>query len=92
LKNKSVSDILGKWVDPNSDSSLLSRCKTAWEKPITEITNEELATFLRQDIALSLILPEARKRISNNYDDDSEMYDGELKAIADEINLRYQNK
>ncbi len=37
-----------------------------------------LATFLRQEIALPLILPEARRRVAAGIDDDSELYDGEL--------------
>jgi hypothetical protein len=88
LSNISVSDIVGKWVNSDFDSGLIARCKSAWEKPIVDLTNEELATFLRQNIAMSAILPEARKRMVNNFNDGSEMYEGELKAIVDEIDLK----
>jgi hypothetical protein len=92
LKNNSVSDIVGKWVDPHFDSSLISRCKAAWDKPIPDLTNEELAIFLRQGIAASSILIEARKRLDNNYNDNSEMYEGELQRIVHEIDSNQQNK
>jgi hypothetical protein len=85
LRSPSVSYFVGKWVDSDFDSGLIQRCKEAWDKPISELTNEELATFLRQNIAVSQILPEAVKRLEINYDDDSEFYDGELKRIVAEI-------
>jgi hypothetical protein len=37
-----------------------------------------LATFLRQEIALVLLIPEAKKRIAANFVDDSELYEEEL--------------
>lgn len=48
------------------------------------LTNELLATYLRQKIALSLIVPEAEMRITKGYVDDTEMYDEELaNALKD---------
>ena len=35
--------------------------------------------FLRQQIALEIMLPEARKRIKEQIEDGSEMFDGELR-------------
>jgi hypothetical protein len=82
---KSVSDILGPWEDPNWDSGLIHRLKAAWNKPMDTFTNEELATFLRQDMAVSNILPIAQQRLKEKFDDGSEMYEGELQKIVSEI-------
>jgi hypothetical protein len=76
---KTVADVEGAWVEPEFDSGLIQRCKRGWSTPISELTNELLATYLRQKIALSLVVPEARKRIAANYRDDTEMYDEELE-------------
>jgi len=89
---KSVADILGPWVDPNFESGLIHRCRAAWNKPLDELTNEEMATFLRQEIAVEGILPLAESRVKNGYDDDSEMYDGELKEKIDEIKQNSSNR
>ncbi|HEX3314993.1 MAG TPA: hypothetical protein VHR72_08890, partial [Gemmataceae bacterium] len=58
---------------------------------IDKLSNEMLATFLRQDIAAEdiaaeAILEEASKRLAENIDDESEIYDGEL-AIAVEARM-----
>jgi hypothetical protein len=82
---RSVADILGPWVDPNFESGLIQRCRAAWNKPLDELTNEEMATFLRQEIAVDEIFPLAASRVENGYDDDSEMYDGELEEKINEI-------
>jgi hypothetical protein len=47
------------------------------------LSNEELATLLRQRVAVEHILPIAKKRVEDNADDDTEMYDGELKAAIE---------
>ena len=75
----SVADVEGPWVDPNFDSGLIERCKRGWNTPVGELTNELLATYLRQKIALSLVVPEARKRIAAKFVDDAELYDEELE-------------
>jgi len=85
MKNISVSDIVGEWKDPDFESGLIERCKNAWKKPISDLTNEEMATYLRQDIAVKEILPLARERVSKGYDDDTEMFDGELKEIVEKL-------
>jgi hypothetical protein len=77
-ETRSVADLLGPWQDGDFESGLTQRCKLAWNKPRLELTNEELATLLRQDIATEFILPEARYRLENKIDDDSEMFEGEL--------------
>ena len=50
---------------------------------MTELTNEVLATYLRQRIALLLTVPEAEQRIARNYIDHTEMYDKELADALD---------
>ncbi len=84
MSSPSVADIEGGWVDPNWDSGLINRLRRSWNTLINELSNEMLATFLRQDMALEAILEEAKKRLVAGFDDDSEMYDGELaNAIRD---------
>jgi len=83
----SVADVDGPWVDPQWESGLIERCKGGWDTPVAELTNELLATYLRQKIALSLVVPEARKRIAENFVDDTEFYEEEL-AVALEYATR----
>jgi hypothetical protein len=78
MKAQSVADIEGPWIDPDFESGLIQRLRRNWATPISEVNNEALATFLRQRIALSLVVPEARKRVEAGVDDGSELYDGEL--------------
>jgi len=84
MESRSAADVEGPWVDPDLDSGLILRCKRNWDVPIAKLSNEVLATFLRQQIALALVIPEAQKRIEAGFHDDSEMYDGELAdALGD---------
>jgi hypothetical protein len=78
MKPRSVADVAGPWVDPDFHSGLIERCKRYWSVPVTELPNGMLATYLRQRIALQIIIPEAHKRLEAGIDDDSELYDGEL--------------
>ena len=78
MNTKRVADIDGPWVEPDWDSGLIDRLRRSWNIPICELSNEMLATFLRQDIATDWILEEAIKRLNAGFDDDSEMYEGEL--------------
>jgi len=73
----SVADLLGPWVEPGWDSGLVARCRGAWNKPLGELSREELATLLRQKLAVEHLLPVARKKLQET-DDDTEMFDGEL--------------
>lgn len=75
---QSAADIHGPWIDPEYQSGLVARCKRYWSVPVAELPNEILATFLRQEIALRLVIPEARKRLEAGMDDESEIYEGEL--------------
>jgi hypothetical protein len=79
MKSRCVADIEGRWVEPDWDSGLIARCREYWNIPVTDLPNGILATYLRQGIALPLLIPEARKRIAAGLDDGSEMFDGELR-------------
>lgn len=74
----SIADIEGPWVEPQFASSLIDRCRSGWNTPVGELTNELLATYLRQKIATRLIVPEARRRIAERCVDGTELYEEEL--------------
>jgi hypothetical protein len=83
----SVADVIGPWVDPGFESSLIERCRENWSVPVLEVSNYVLATFIRQRMALQLVLPEAKRRLEANYMDGSELYDEELSvAVAEASN------
>jgi hypothetical protein len=84
MNAQSVADLLGPWTDPNSESSLIDRCRRYWNVPVSELPNGILATYLRQRIALQIMVPEARKRLETGIDDDSELYEGELSKTLQE--------
>ena len=76
---RAVEDVDGPWREtPGPDTGLVQRCRKYWAVPVEELPNQALATYLRQNIAVSLIAREARRRIDANYHDDSELYDEEL--------------
>ena len=76
---RTVEDVLGPWQDTaGPDTGLVQRCRKYWSVPVNDLPNQALATYLRQDIAVSLIAPEARRRVDANFHDDSELYDEEL--------------
>ena len=79
----SIADILGQWVEPDWNSGLIERCRNAWNKPLRELTNEELATLLRQRFAVEQLLPIASKRLLDGYHDDTEIDDGELERAIE---------
>ena len=81
---RSVADVLGPWVDPGFESGLISRCRANWAVPVSEVSNCVLATFIRQRIALRLVLPEAKRRIAAGFVDDTELYDEELSVAVSE--------
>jgi hypothetical protein len=91
LKARSVANIERPCVDPDYDSGLIQRCRKSWNTPIDELSNEMLATFLRQQIATMAILDEATKRLDINFDDGSELYEGELARAVDENRVRRIN-
>jgi hypothetical protein len=80
--NISVSDILGAWVEPNWDSGLIVHCREAWNKPLQTLSREELATLLRQRFAVAHLLPVAKRKLQEA-DDNTEMFDGELREAIE---------
>ncbi len=86
--HRTVADIEGPWEDSDFDSGLIERCKRAWAKPITKLNNQELATLLRQNIAVADLLPIARKRVRDQIDDDTEFFDGELREAVNHAERR----
>ena len=74
---KSVADFLGPWVEPDWKSSLIARCKEAWNKPLQDLSRLELATLLQQKYVVDQVLPVARRKLQEA-DDDTEMFDGQL--------------
>ena len=84
MNAKSVSDIEGPWVEPELNSGLIQRCRDNWSKPISDVSNHVLATFIRQKLALSIAIPEAKMRLEKGYADETELYDEELQVAVDE--------
>lgn len=82
MKSRSVADVEGPWVEPDFNSSLIERCRANWSVPVSEISNYVLATFIRQRKALSLVVPEARRRIGAGFTDETELYDEELSVAV----------
>jgi len=84
MKNgTTVESIEGAWVDPGFESSLIKRCRDAWEKELIELTNEEVSTFLRQKIAVEALMPIAKERIESGVEDETEAWDDELHEALD---------
>jgi len=83
ISNRTLSEIVGPWEEPEFKSSLIARCREAWSKPLESLSREELATLLRQKIAVVHLLPIAKKKIEDGTDDDTEMYEGELVAAIE---------
>lgn len=82
----SVADILGPWVESEWDSGLIARCRAAWNKPLRDLSRQELATFLRQRIAVEDVLPIAQKRLADGIDDETELFEGELQEAIEYAN------
>ena len=84
MSQRSVADVVGPWVDPQFESSLIERCRRNWTVPVNELSNYALATFIRQRIALHLVVPEAKRRIEVGFTDGTELYDDELSVAISE--------
>ncbi|MGO4377656.1 hypothetical protein [Pseudoduganella sp. RAF53_2] len=79
MEKRAVADIVGPWIEPCFNSSLFERCRENWLVPVGEISNFVLATFIRQQIALGLVVPEAQRRIASGFTDETEILDDELE-------------
>jgi hypothetical protein len=78
MKNRSLEELDGVWAEPDVQTGLILRCHAARKKPISNLTDLELATLLNQGIGVVHILPEAKNRITSAQPDDTEMFDGQL--------------
>ena len=85
MNAKSVADVEGPWVEPELNSGLIQRCRDNWSKPVSQVTNHVLATFIRQKLALAIVVPEAENRLKRGYVDDTELYDEELEVAINEL-------
>jgi hypothetical protein len=79
-----IADLVGPWVEPGFESSLISRCRSAWDRPIDQLSDSDLAMLLRQRIAVEHLLIVARSRLARNAPDGSEYYDGELANACEQ--------
>jgi hypothetical protein len=86
VKPRTVEDVEGPWTEPPFESGLISRCKQYWSEPVERLPDAILATYLRQQIGLAVVLPEARRRIESGVSDDSEKYEGELAEALARVN------
>ncbi len=82
-EQRSAADIVGPWQDPNFEAGLIQRCRSHWGVPICQLPDVIVATFLRQELALTFVIREARRRIEAGLCDDTELYDGQhAEALA----------
>ena len=81
MERRSVADIEGAWAQPAFPSGLLEQLRENWNVPLHQVTNHVLATFIRQDIALALTVPEAERRLKAGHVDGSELYEDELPVV-----------
>jgi hypothetical protein len=79
----SLADVLGPWQQPDWDSGLIEQCRLAWSTPFRDLTDGQLAMLIRQDFAVTHLLPIARARLKAAKPDDTELYDGELQSTVD---------
>jgi hypothetical protein len=76
---RSAADVVGPWVNtPGEESGLVRRCKEHWGVPINKLSNAMLAVFLRQRIALPLVIHQAQLRLAAAIVDGTELYEDEL--------------
>jgi len=83
-----AADVHGPWADPGWESGLIARVRDYWYVPITDLPDAGLALFLRQQIAVGLVLAEARRRLAAGQTDDSELFDGELAEAVEQAERR----
>jgi hypothetical protein len=80
---QSIAQLVGPWVEPDWESGLIQRCREAWTKPIRDLSRGELATLLRQRIAVECLVPIAKDNLQNRPDDETEMFEGELREAIE---------
>ncbi|AIN58954.1 hypothetical protein [Pseudomonas soli] len=72
-----VSSLIGPWKDAAS-TTLLQRCRDAWDTPFEALSDLLVATFLSQRIAVPQLLVEARRRLDAEPRDGTEYFEGQL--------------
>jgi hypothetical protein len=87
-----IADIVGPWKETEISTGLIERCRDAWNKPISLLSNEELSTLLRQKIALAHLIPIARKRIAEKFEDGTELYEEELENALLDAEIQSRNE
>jgi len=85
MEKRTIADIVGPWIEPDFNSSLTERCRNNRPVPVGTISNSVMATFIRQRIALSIVIPEAQGRIVAGFEDGTEILDDELLIAISEI-------
>jgi hypothetical protein len=89
MESRSVADVEGPWVESDVDSGLIQRCRRNWSIPVGELSNYALSTFLRQRLALLIVIPEGQRRLKANFVDGTELYDDELaNAVQEALKVR----
>ncbi|QKE62477.1 hypothetical protein HNE05_03585 [Aquipseudomonas campi] len=76
-----VLEIVGPWSG-EATTSLMQRCKAAWNVPLTELSDHMVATFLEQRIAIPEVLAEAERRLVSEERDETELFEGQLNEAV----------
>jgi len=77
-ETRSLSDIVGPWIEPKFESGLIQRCKRYWTTPINDLPDLMVATYINQKFALEQMKTEARRRLEAGVRDDTELFEGQL--------------
>jgi hypothetical protein len=56
----------------------MQRCREVWDTPLENLNDLMVATFLNQNIAVTQMLIEAKRRIKEQERDGSEYFEGQL--------------
>lgn len=78
-----VSSLLRPWSG-DATTTLTQRCRDAWDTPIQELSDLEVATFISQRIATPEMIVEAHRRLRSNERDGTEYFDGQLDEALSE--------
>ncbi|WP_411385246.1 hypothetical protein [Pseudomonas sp. MPB03] len=82
-----VSNLLGPWRG-DSPTGLMQRCREVWDTPLENLSDLMVATFLNQNIAVTQMLIEAKRRIKEPERDGSEYFEGQLLEAMKRVQSR----
>ena len=88
---RTIAEIVGPWQETEISTGLIERCRNAWNKPISTLSNQELATLLRQKIAVDHLIPIAKRRIAESFEDETELYEEELENAVSNAENWFRN-